>query len=216
MKQVKKYDKHVTIITTLIIFVHILNKMAFKIQSNTFTFIIMLFLAVSCKNENPNVKVKTKEESKVDFMYTMQPLSKKLPDLSSSSKKRLQATIDKFYQEKFILNDFSGSILVAKNGHIIYEKYRGFSNFEQKKAITSNTPLHLASLSKVITATTIMLLVDSKKITLDQKVNTILTDFPYPDVTIRTLLNHRSGLRNYSYFTDKKEIWDQKKYIAKC
>ena len=84
------------------------------------------------------------------------------------------------------------------------------SNFEEKKEINVNTPLHIASLSKVITATAILLLVDSKKITLDQKVNTILADFPYPEITIKTLLNHRSGLRNYSYFTDKKAVWDQK------
>ncbi|WP_395077766.1 serine hydrolase domain-containing protein [Flavobacterium sp.] len=184
--------------------------MIFKRQFSIFSYIFLIFLLVSCKNETQKIKPKTKEESKIDSIYTMQPLSKKFPELKSSEKRKLQRTIEKFYQEKFVPNDFSGSFLVAKNGNIIYEKYRGFSNFEQKKPITSDTPLHIASLSKVITATTIMLLVDSKKISLDQKVNTILADFPYPDITIRTLLNHRSGMRNYSYFTDKKDIWDQK------
>lgn len=84
------------------------------------------------------------------------------------------------------------------------------SNFEEKTPITDQTPLHIASMSKVLTATAVFLLIDSKKITLDQKVNTILDDFPYPEITIRTLLNHRSGLRNYSYFTDKKIVWNQK------
>ena len=32
----------------------------------------------------------------------------------------------------------------------------------------------------------------------------ILDDFPYPEITIRTLLNHRSGLRNYSFLPIKK------------
>jgi CubicO group peptidase (beta-lactamase class C family) len=63
--------------------------------------------------------------------------------------------------------------------------------------------------SKVITATAVLKLINAKKIELDQKVNTILKEFPFPEVTIRMLLNHRSGMRSYSYFTDKKEIWDR-------
>ncbi len=65
-------------------------------------------------------------------------------------------------------------------------------------------------MSKVITATAILKLVNAKRLDLDQKVNTILKEFPYPDVTIQTLLNHRSGMRNYAYFTDRdKTIWDR-------
>jgi hypothetical protein len=43
-----------------------------------------------------------------------------------------------------------------------------------------------------------------EKIIFRPKVNTILKEFPYPDVTVRTLLTHRSGMRNYAYFTEKK------------
>ena len=171
---------------------------------------ILLLISFSCKKES-NLKTRiSKEESKVDSLYTMQPFKGSLPNLNIASRRSLSNTINQFYEEKFVTNDFSGGILVAKNGHVIFEKYRGMSNFEEKKEINVNTPLHIASLSKVITATAILLLVDSKKITLDQKVNTILADFPYPEITIKTLLNHRSGLRNYSYFTDKKAVWDQK------
>ena len=171
---------------------------------------ILLLISFSCKKES-NLKTRiSKEESKVDSLYTMQPFKVSLPNLNIASRRSLSNTINQFYTEKFVTNDFSGGILVAKNGHIIFEKYRGMSNFEEKKEINVNTPLHIASLSKVITATAILLLIDSKKITLDQKVNTILPDFPYPEITIKTLLNHRSGLRNYSYFTDKKAVWDQK------
>ena len=171
---------------------------------------ILLLISFSCKKESNQKTRISKEESKVDSLYTMQPFKGSLPNLNIASRRSLSNTINQFYEEKFVTNDFSGGILVAKNGHIIFEKYRGMSNFEEKKEINVNTPLHIASLSKVITATAILLLVDSKKITLDQKVNTILADFPYPEITIKTLLNHRSGLRNYSYFTDKKAVWDQK------
>jgi CubicO group peptidase (beta-lactamase class C family) len=150
------------------------------------------------------------EKSKLGSLYIMQPNVDSLPNVNLAEKRRLQYHIQDFYNKRFVPNKFSGSLLVAKNGHIIYEKYAGMSNYEQKQAITAETPLHIASMSKVLTATAILLLVDSKKIELDQKINTILTDFPYDDVTVRTLLNHRSGFRNYAYFTDKKAIWDQK------
>jgi CubicO group peptidase (beta-lactamase class C family) len=78
------------------------------------------------------------------------------------------------------------------------------ANYKEKSAITSATPIHIASVSKVVTAT-ILKLVGAKKLYLDQKVNTILKEF-YPDVTVRTLLTHRSGMRNYAYFTEKREF----------
>lgn len=106
------------------------------------------------------------------------------------------------------------SFLVAKDGQIIYERYQGLGNREEDIAIQQNTPLHIASVSKVITATAILLLVDHNKIGLDQKVNTILEDFPYPEITVRTLLDHRSGMRNYAYFTEDKGVWDRKKTLT--
>jgi CubicO group peptidase (beta-lactamase class C family) len=106
------------------------------------------------------------------------------------------------------------SFLVAKDGQIIYERYQGLGNREENIAIEQNTPLHIASVSKVITATAILLLVNHNKIGLDQKVNTILEDFPYPEITVRTLLDHRSGMRNYAYFTEDKDVWDRKKTLT--
>ncbi len=151
-----------------------------------------------------------KEKSKLGALYIMQPNTDSIPNMNIAEKRRLQYHIQDFYNKRFVPNKFSGGFLVAKKGHIIFEKYAGMSNYEQKIPVTLETPLHIASVTKVLTATAILLLIDSKKIELDQKVNTILFDFPYDDITVRTLLNHRSGLRNYGYFTDKKVIWDQK------
>ena len=103
---------------------------------------------------------------------------------------------------------------MAKNGQIIYERYQGIGNREQDIAITADTPLHIASVSKVLTATAVLLLVNDKKLDLDQKVNTILENFPYPEVTVRNLLAHRSGMRNYAYFTEDKGVWDRHKTIS--
>ena len=67
-------------------------------------------------------------------------------------------------------------------------------------------------MSKVITAVTVLKLVDQKKVKLDATVKSILPEFPHEETTVRMLLNHRSGLRNYAYFTDDKGVWDKKKH----
>src|SRR5690554_7552506 len=74
--------------------------------------------------------------------------------------------------------------------------------------------MHVASVGKVYTGVTVLRLVDQKKIFLDQKVNTILPEFPYEDITVRMLLNHRTGLPYYGHFTAKKGVWDTKKIIT--
>ncbi|MEO8516118.1 MAG: serine hydrolase domain-containing protein [Flavobacterium sp.] len=181
--------------------------MAPKLNIKLLLLFTLLTVCFSCTEKKKALKLK--EETKVGSVYAMQPFSGNLPEINTSEKQKLQQTIQHFYDKIFVPNKFSGSFLVAKNGHIIYEKYAGMGNFEDKDTITPQTPLHIASMSKVLTATAVFLLIDSKKITLDQKVNTILPDFPYDAITVRTLLNHRSGLRNYSYFTDKN-AWNQR------
>lgn len=183
--------------------------MNIKHTVNIILLTLFLITSSSCSEKKKEIKIK-KEKSKVGSVFAMLPFDNNLPAINKTEEKRIQNTIQDFYNRVYVPNNFSGSMLVAKNGHIIYESYTGMSNFEEKKAITAETPIHIASLSKVFTATATMLLVDSKEIKLDQKVNTLLDDFPYEDVTVRTLLNHRSGIRNYSYFTDKSSEWSKR------
>ena len=102
------------------------------------------------------------------------------------------------------------SFLIAEKGKIIFEDYQGFANKKEDEKITKNTSLHVASVSKVITAAAILKLVDAEKITLDQDVRTILKDFPYEGITVETLLNHRSGMQNYAYVVDDRKIWNHR------
>ena len=122
---------------------------------------------------------------------------------------------DSFYDKFIGTYGFSGSFIVTKNGKIISEKYQGYANQRTKELITVNTPLHLASVSKVLTATAILKLVDNDNIMLDQKVTDWLPSFPYKSTTIRTLLNHRSGLQHYSRFPELlKKGWNRKKIVS--
>lgn len=103
---------------------------------------------------------------------------------------------------------------MAKKGQIIYEEYGGFSHYKgQKDSITSSTPFHLASVSKTITAMAVLKLWEEKKLSIDDSVSKYLIGFPLEGVTIRTLLNHRSGLPNYVHYMERLG-WDKKKRIT--
>jgi CubicO group peptidase (beta-lactamase class C family) len=162
------------------------------------------------KEKKIKIKVLTDAELPKNELPKMKPFENETPKLTSAYINSTKNAIDSFYNKNWPNNTMNGSFLVAKNGQIIYEKYEGFANFRNKTAITSTTPIHIASVSKVLTATAILKLVNAKRIGLDDKVTVYLKEFPYPDVTLRMLLSHRSGMRSYAYFTDRdKKVWDR-------
>jgi CubicO group peptidase (beta-lactamase class C family) len=178
-----------------------------------YCFLILLLLSLSsCKKDISDVKVDKQTVS--DIFPHINPNLDKQQKLTASYISENQQKIELFYKKYWDRNNVSGGLLVAKNGQIIFEKYSGYSNFETKKEIDANTPIHLASVSKRITAAAVMVLVNAGKLELDEKVNTILPTFPYSEITVRTLLNHRSGLTNYAYFFDDRAIWDQKNQVT--
>ena len=93
--------------------------------------------------------------------------------------------------------------MVAKGDEILYENYRGFAREDNQKSIDKNTPLHVASVSKTLTAMAILKLVEAGKIKLSDHLTNFFPGFPYPNVTVKTLLDQRSGLPKYEYFITK-------------
>lgn len=195
--------------------IRIIPPLLFKMKFIKIITILAIAVLSSCKNDNSALAENRSSDIKVkDTTLRILPYPGKMPTVSSSYIANKKSHVANFYEKNWDHNTMNGGFLVAKNGQVIFEKYQGISDKSKKSEITSNTPLHIASVSKVLTATAILKLVDQKKLTLDQKVTTLLPTFPYPDVTIRTLLNHRSGLPNYAYFTDQKEIWDRTKILT--
>ena len=103
---------------------------------------------------------------------------------------------------------FNGSILVAKNGKILFEEHLGYQDLRQKNPIESTNTYQLASVSKQFTAAAILLLYQEGKLDLDDFASKYLPDFPYKNIKIRHLLNHTSGLPNYMYAAEKN--WKSK------
>lgn len=152
---------------------------------------ILSFLLLSCGAPNNPSKKDTIIVHKVPFT----PISEK-------EKAYYQSKIETLYNSTLKRSGFNGSILLAKNGEIVFEDYRGLVNFKTKETITANTPFHLASISKTFTATVILHLMEQGKIQLDDPVEKYLPNFPYQGIRVHDLLTHRSGLPKYDHFLD--------------
>ncbi len=103
--------------------------------------------------------------------------------------------------------NFNGTVLYAEKGKIIFEGAYGYSNLVSHDSLAIESSFQLASVSKMFTATGIMMLQEQGKLKYDDLVKKYIYDFPYQKVTIRQLLTHRSGLPEYIYLADK--FWDQ-------
>jgi CubicO group peptidase (beta-lactamase class C family) len=121
----------------------------------------------------------------------------------------LKRSSERFYEQTLLRSRFNGGILVSRNGKIIFEAYNGLDQVLKGDSINALTAFHLASVSKTFTAMATLKLFDSKSISIDQPVAAFLTGFPFPKITVRNLLNHRSGLPNYVHFAESLG-WDSK------
>jgi len=133
--------------------------------------------------------------------------------LSKADFDRYYKVSESFYDLYLKPSGFNGAMLVAKNGQIVFEKYAGFKHLEERDSIDMNTTFHLASVSKTFTGMAICKLWEDGKLDINNEVSVYLEGFNYPGVTVKTLLNHRSGLPNYVHVMEEKG-WDKKTMIT--
>ncbi|OKS89065.1 serine hydrolase domain-containing protein [Mucilaginibacter polytrichastri] len=131
--------------------------------------------------------------------------------------KKADPQIDAFMRHLHQVSGFNGNVLVAKKGKIIYENAFGWANHLTRDSLKIGSRFELASVSKTMTSTAILMLMERGKLKLDQDVRDFFPNFPYAGITIRLLLTHRSGLMNYVYFIDgvfRSEHRDQHKGVT--
>lgn len=133
--------------------------------------------------------------------------------LSHEDFNRYHSALQSFYDTFLVAHGFNGSILVAKKGEIIFEKYHGYSNLLKKDSLNEHSAFHIASISKTFTAMATLKLMEQGKLKLDNDISTYFPLFPYNGITIKMLLSHRSSLPNYIYFMQQLG-WDPKKFSS--
>jgi CubicO group peptidase (beta-lactamase class C family) len=103
---------------------------------------------------------------------------------------------------------------VAKGGRIVWEEGAGFADLERQTPATATTAYSMASISKPITATGVMRLVEQGKLDLDRPANEYLGEARITGLagdatgaTVRRLLTHTAGLPlHYRFFYEGSSI----------
>jgi CubicO group peptidase (beta-lactamase class C family) len=163
-------------------------------------FYAIVFVAViyGCNDASSNGETVHTEDSLQYYPPTPQQIDKQ-------EFRQYHRVLSAFFDSMLIGRGFNGSILVAKNGSIIYEKYAGYADLRKKDSLTPVTPTHLASTGKTFTAMAVLRLVQENKLSLGDSLEHFFPGFPYPGITVKMLLSHRSGLPNYIYFMDAEK-----------
>jgi len=99
---------------------------------------------------------------------------------------------------------FSGAVLVATNGNVIFEKGYGLANREHGIANKTDTIFRLASVTKQFTAMCILILQEERKLNVTNLVSQYVEDCPeaWRTITIHHLLTHTSGIPGFTEFPD--------------
>lgn len=118
-----------------------------------------------------------------------------------------------FFDSALGRTGFNGAMLVAKNGTVIFERYKGYAHLNSKDTITAATPFHIASTSKTFTAMAVLKLAEDGKLNINDSLQKFFPAFPYQGITVKSLLSQRSGLPNYNYYLDDIK-WDKTKRVT--
>lgn len=115
---------------------------------------------------------------------------------------------------------FSGDVLIARSGRIVFQKAYGLADREKHIANTLDTRFRIGSMNKMFTATAILQLAGEGKLDLAAPLGKYLPDYPNKDVatkvTIRHLLTHTGGTGDIftpEYEKQRPEIRDLTDYI---
>ncbi|MES2678761.1 MAG: serine hydrolase domain-containing protein [Bacteroidota bacterium] len=129
------------------------------------------------------------------------PFQKRTTVIKALSKahRLIAGKLDSLFTSMNVKGSFNGCVLVAKAGKIIFKKSLGILDKTSNNALSDSSMFQLASVSKVITATAVLMLHEREMIDINKSFKYYFPDFPYEGITIKELLNHRSGLPNYIY-----------------
>jgi len=107
------------------------------------------------------------------------------------------------YNEK---EAFMGSVAFRQNEKTVYARAIGYSDIELRKKSTTHTKYRLGSTSKVFTSTLVFMAIEENKIQLKQTVEAFFPELVNArEITIASLLHHRSGIPNFTSQEEFKE-----------
>src|SRR5215813_4867920 len=110
-----------------------------------------------------------------------------------------KAKLDQFFDRLAEKNKAMGSLVIAKDGKVLYSRSIGYSqiNGTEKKSLTAANRFRIGSITKTFTATMILQLVEEGKLKLSDTLDKFLPQVPNAKkITVVKILLHRSGIPN--------------------
>ena len=115
----------------------------------------------------------------------------------------LQQKMDAYLQACTAEDLFSGAVLVAKDGEIIFQKAYGKSDYNKDIVNACDTRFRIASMTKAFTAMAVLQLEQKGLLHVDDFLSAYLPDYPRGnEITLKMLLNSRSGIVDHTTLPD--------------
>lgn len=107
--------------------------------------------------------------------------------------------LDALFQDYNRPGSPGASVMVVSQGAVLFAKGYGLADVESKIPCGTNTNFRLASVTKQFTAMAVLILADTKKLSLDERLTDLFPEFPAygKEIRVRHLLSHTSGLLDY-------------------
>ncbi|HEX8847125.1 MAG TPA: serine hydrolase domain-containing protein [Pyrinomonadaceae bacterium] len=133
------------------------------------------------------------------FVKAQNSESPKLP--AKLTEQDALAALQKYLDEESRADEFSGAVLVAKNGKPVFQRAYGLASKEYGVQNRADTKFNLGSINKIFTQIAIGQLVEQGKLSYDDRLGKYLPDYPNREaaekVTIRQLLSMTSGIGDF-------------------
>ncbi len=145
------------------------------------------------------IEVKVSAEEPVKLLSAILNAVPRPPDLALPRLTQAEALAALTARAEQLTKDdeFSGAVLVARNGKVLLERAWGLADREAGTPATLDTQFRLGSMNKMFTAVATLQLVEAGKLALNDPIGKYLTDYPNKDVaskvTVRHLLTHTGG-----------------------
>lgn len=125
-----------------------------------------------------------------------------------------EAKLDSLFIELNEYNLGMGSIAISRDNQLLYQKAFGYTQLNQSEKVlsTAESCYRIGSVTKMFTAVLVFQFIEEGGLNLDDRLSTYFPEIPNAKlITVKNLLNHSSGLSNYSDQPD----YQQWKYEAK-
>jgi len=110
-----------------------------------------------------------------------------------------ESKVDEYINAYLKMGTFSGSILIARKGIVLFSKGYGMANYENDVPNIPQTKFRLGSITKQFTATSIMQLEEKGLLNVNDPISRYLPDYPDGEkITIHHLLTHTSGIPDFT------------------